>query len=180
MVESETGPGDQDFTAVVSGSVHGNVSDGGSLLLRRGAFVYGDVRGNKVTVEGVVYGDVMADSDLQVGPKGLVTGRMSAPSLDDWSAGMHAHPRMAEVDAVESGLMRGSEIVAPPRQANGQSVSSPTCLAATPLKRDMIGVEEFRGTAVRSAEQEGEQPAASEQDSAPVCGSDPTLRIVTY
>lgn len=180
MAEFKTEPAEQDFTAVISGAVHGNVNDGGSLLLRNGALVYGDVRGNKVTVEGIVCGDVMADNELHVGPTGLVTGRMSAPSLDVCSVGLHRQAYMSKAEAVEPVRIQGSEEPAAPLQAKAEPLDSPKYSAAGPAGHVRVGGESPGQGDGRSADLGDEEVEAAEGKPAHACVSDATLRIVTY
>lgn len=180
MAEFKTEPAEQDFTAVISGAVHGNVNDGGSLLLRNGALVYGDVRGNKVTVEGIVCGDVMADNELHVGPTGLVTGRMSAPSLDVCSVGLHRQAYMSKAEAVEPSLIRESKERVSLLQVQGEALDVQQSAVGVALEQEQACAEGL-GQSGCHPDCSGDA-VAEETVGVPVSGSTPdaTLRIVTY
>lgn len=69
------------FSSLITGIVTGSVDDGDALLLCAGASIAGNVRGRRVFIEGLVYGDIEAEEEVHVGPSGRVLGQMQAPRI---------------------------------------------------------------------------------------------------
>ena len=63
----------------INGKFEGNLNTRGTLTIGEHAEVRADIRGEKITVEGHVVGDILAEKELKIISPGCVVGNVIAP-----------------------------------------------------------------------------------------------------
>jgi cytoskeletal protein CcmA (bactofilin family) len=65
----------------IDGYVKGDLDANGSIVIGERARLYSNIRGTKITIGGVVYGDVLASESLSILSSGIVIGNCLASSI---------------------------------------------------------------------------------------------------
>ena len=80
----------------IEGRLYGHLQIRGDLLIDHTGQVHGNIDANRVDINGIVNGDVMARASVSVGNRGYVRGDIHSPSVSMPSSGNHRGSKLPQ------------------------------------------------------------------------------------